>query len=52
MSASDTLHNWNGTRYRTILSTAQTGGAMSITYGEADPLNGPPAHVRDHEDED
>jgi hypothetical protein len=24
---------------------------MSITYGEADPFNGPPAHVHDREDE-
>jgi hypothetical protein len=24
---------------------------MSITYGEAGPFNGPPAHVHDHEDE-
>ncbi len=51
MSASDTVHHWNGTSYRTILSTAETGGAMSIIYGEADPLIGPPAHVHDHEDE-
>ena len=51
MSDSDTVHHWNGTRYRTILSTADTGGAMSIIYGEADPFNGPPAHVHDHEDE-
>ncbi len=51
MTASETVHHWNGTRYQTILSTADTGGAMSITYGEADPFNGPPAHVHDHEDE-
>lgn len=51
MTDSDTVHHWNGTRYRTILSTTDTGGAMSITYGEADPLNGPPTHVHDNEDE-
>jgi mannose-6-phosphate isomerase-like protein (cupin superfamily) len=51
MSASDTVHYWHGTRYRTILGTAQTGGTMSIIYGEADPFNGPPAHVHDREDE-
>jgi mannose-6-phosphate isomerase-like protein (cupin superfamily) len=51
MTDSTPVHHWNGTRYRTILSTADTGGAMSITYGEADPYNGPPAHIHDHEDE-
>jgi mannose-6-phosphate isomerase-like protein (cupin superfamily) len=51
MSDSDTVHTWNGTRYRTILATTQTGGAMSIIYGEADPFTGPPAHVHDGEDE-
>ena len=51
MSASDTVHDWNGTRHRTILGTTETGGAMSITYGDADPFTGPPAHTHDHEDE-
>lgn len=51
MTASDTVHHWNGTRYRTILSTTDTGGALSITHGEAGPFNGPPAHVHDSEDE-
>jgi mannose-6-phosphate isomerase-like protein (cupin superfamily) len=51
MSASDTVHHWNGTSYRTILATTETGGAMSITYGEGDPFTGPPAHVHAHEDE-
>jgi len=51
MPVSDTVHHWNGTRYQTILSTTETGGALSITYGEADPFNGPPAHMHDHEDE-
>ena len=51
MSASVTAHYWNGTLYQTILSTADTGGAMSITYGEAAPFTGPPAHVHAHEDE-
>jgi mannose-6-phosphate isomerase-like protein (cupin superfamily) len=51
MSDPVTVHHWGGTRYRTILSTAETGGAMSITYGEADAFNGPPTHVHEHEDE-
>lgn len=42
---------WNGTTYRTILSAAETGGAMSIIYGEAGPFSGPPAHIHRHEDE-
>ena len=51
MPASDTVHHWNGTRYRTVLATADSGGAMSITHGEADPFAGPPAHVHENEDE-
>jgi quercetin dioxygenase-like cupin family protein len=51
MSESDTIHHWSGTRYKTILSTAETAGALSIVYGEADPFNGPPNHVHDNEDE-
>ncbi len=51
MSASDTVHHWNGTCYQTILATVDTGGAMSITYGEADPFTGPPVHVHENEDE-
>jgi mannose-6-phosphate isomerase-like protein (cupin superfamily) len=51
MSDTATVHEWSGTRYRTILSTAETGGAMSIIYGEADPFIGPPVHVHDREDE-
>ncbi|MGL4237663.1 cupin domain-containing protein [Tabrizicola sp.] len=51
MPASETVHHRNGTRYRTILSTAETGGAMSIIHAEADPFIGPPAHVHDREDE-
>lgn len=44
-------HHWNGTSYRTILTTAETGGAMAIIYGEAEPLSGPPTHIHDTEDE-
>jgi mannose-6-phosphate isomerase-like protein (cupin superfamily) len=51
MSRSGTVHHWNGTSYRTILSTAETGGAMCIIYGEAGPQSGPPAHVHENEDE-
>lgn len=51
MSQSGTVHHWNGTSYRTILSTAETGGALCIVYGEAGPLSGPPAHFHADEDE-
>jgi quercetin dioxygenase-like cupin family protein len=51
MSQSGTVHHWNGTSYRTILSTAETGGAMCIVYGDAGPLSGPPAHFHANEDE-
>lgn len=51
MSQSEAVHHWKGTSYRTILSTAETGGAICIVYGEAGPLSGPPAHVHADEDE-
>lgn len=51
MSDLNPVHHWSGTRYRTILRTAETGGALSIIYGEANPFNGPPTHVHEREDE-
>ena len=51
MSDTNTVHQWGGTQYRTILGTAETGGAMSIVHSEAEPFTGPPTHVHDHEDE-
>lgn len=42
---------WNGTTYRTLLSPEDTGGTMSIVHGVAGPLEGPPTHVHDAEDE-
>jgi mannose-6-phosphate isomerase-like protein (cupin superfamily) len=44
-------HHWNGASYQTILSTAETAGAMSVLYIETPPLSGPPAHVHAAEDE-
>ena len=46
----DTLE-WNGTSYKTILSTAETGGAMSIIDSVSPAFSGPPRHVHDKEDE-
>lgn len=51
MTRSGDVHDWNNTSYRTILAAAETGGAISIIYGEAGPFNGPPAHIHTHEDE-
>jgi mannose-6-phosphate isomerase-like protein (cupin superfamily) len=44
-------HTWNGTVYRTLLTTAETDGRMSIVHGVAGPLEGPPMHIHAHEDE-
>lgn len=44
-------HVWNGTTYRTILDTSETGGAMSIVDSVSPPRSGPPRHVHDAEDE-
>ena len=42
---------WNGTTYRTMLSTEATGGAMSITDSTTPAGEGPPLHVHAAEDE-
>lgn len=41
---------WLGVCYRTILTTAKTGGALSVTDCVSPPGSGPPRHV--HEDAD
>lgn len=51
MTISGDVHHWNDTTYRTILAAADTGGAISVIYGEAGPFNGPPAHIHRNEDE-
>ena len=46
----ETIH-WQGTSFRTRLSTQETGGAMCIVESVT-PVNwGPPRHVHDAEDE-
>lgn len=42
---------WLGASYQTILSTDQTGGAMSIIDSVSPVNSGPPLHVHDGEDE-
>ena len=42
---------WRGTTYRTILSTEDTAGKMSIVDSVSPPQSGPPRHVHDAEDE-
>ena len=42
---------WLGTHYRTILSTAATDGAMSITDSVSPPQSGPPRHIHHDADE-
>lgn len=42
---------WLGVRYKTILSPAQTGGAMSIVDSWSPVGSGPPRHVHEKEDE-
>ncbi len=43
--------DWNGTTYRTILSTEATGSAMSIVDSVSPPDSGPPRHVHQDADE-
>lgn len=42
---------WLGVRYKTILSSAQTNGAMSIVDSWSPPGSGPPRHIHAKEDE-
>lgn len=42
---------WQGTYYKTILSTEETGGAMSIVDSVSPPYSGPPLHIHHDADE-
>lgn len=42
---------WLGVHYRTILTTADTDGAMSITDSVSPPGSGPPCHIHHDADE-
>lgn len=42
---------WGGTTYRTILTTAETNGAISIVDSTSPARSGPPRHVHQAEDE-
>ena len=42
---------WLGVAYRTILPTAETGGALSITDSVSPPASGPPRHIHHDADE-
>ncbi len=43
--------DWNGTTYRTMLSTSDTGGRMCVVESTSPALAGPPRHVHAQEDE-
>lgn len=43
--------NWNGSSYRTLLTTEETNGAMSIVDSTTPAGEGPPRHVHANEDE-
>ena len=42
---------WNGTLYKTILSTSETDGAMAVLDTWSPAGSGPPRHVHEAEDE-
>ena len=42
---------WLGVHYRTLLPTADSGGAMSITDSVSPPNSGPPRHIHHDADE-
>ena len=50
-NTSDGFVEWQGTRYKTILPTAATGGAISIVDSVSPPESGPPRHVHQDADE-
>jgi len=43
--------DWNGTLYRTLLTPAESGGAMSIVDSLSPAHSGPPRHIHHAEDE-
>lgn len=43
--------NWLGTSYRTVLTAAAAGGALSVTDSVSPPLSGPPRHIHHDADE-
>ncbi|MBF9032736.1 cupin domain-containing protein [Rhodobacterales bacterium HKCCE2091] len=43
--------DWNGTTYRPLLSTAETGGSLSITDSITPAWSGPPRHIHHDADE-
>jgi len=45
------VHEWLGVRYKTILTSAETGGAMAIVDSISPAGSGPPRHVHEREDE-
>lgn len=45
------VHEWLGVRYKTILSSAESGGAMSIVDSLSPAGSGPPRHIHEKEDE-
>lgn len=44
-------HDWLGTSYKTILTTAASAGAISVTDSVSPPLSGPPRHIHHDADE-
>lgn len=42
---------WMGARYKTILASSETSGAMSIVDSRSPAGSGPPRHVHEREDE-
>ncbi len=42
---------WQGVQYRTLLSAAETGGALSVMETVSPPGSGPPRHVHHDADE-
>lgn len=43
--------NWNGVLYRILISSEQTGGALSLVDSISPIGSGPPLHIHDAEDE-
>lgn len=43
--------NWNGVLYRILISSEQTGGALSLVDSISPIGSGPPKHIHDAEDE-
>ncbi|MBW6418575.1 cupin domain-containing protein [Celeribacter sp. PS-C1] len=51
LNRTDDFVDWLGVKYKTILSSADSGGAIAVVDSISPPNSGPPRHIHHKEDE-